>query len=253
MITEGSIKTPEQIVSMKHACKIVAEALIQAESRLVVGATTRDVDEFLRQFIENEGAKPAFLGLYGFPATACISINEEIVHGIPGERKLAEGDLVSIDCGAIIDGMYSDHARTFLVGEKKDKDKLKLISVAKKALDLGIENSYAGNKIGMISNSIENYVLGEGFDVVREYVGHGIGTQLHEPPSVPNFGDKDKGALLRVGMAIAIEPMVTQGTWETKVLNDKWTVVTKDGKLSTHVEDTVLITENGPEVLTRLK
>ena len=253
MITEGSIKTPEQIVSMKHACKIVAEALIQAESRLVVGATTRDVDEFLRQFIENEGAKPAFLGLYGFPATACISINEEIVHGIPGERKLAEGDLVSIDCGAIIDGMYSDHARTFLVGEKKDEDKLKLISVAKNALDLGIENSYAGNKIGMISNSIENYVLGEGFDVVREYVGHGIGTQLHEPPSVPNFGDKDKGALLRVGMAIAIEPMVTQGTWETKVLNDKWTVVTKDGKLSTHVEDTVLITENGPEVLTRLK
>ena len=253
MITEGSIKTPEQIVSMKHACKIVAEALIQAESRLVVGATTRDVDEFLRQFIENEGAKPAFLGLYGFPATACISINEEIVHGIPGERNLAEGDLVSIDCGAIIDGMYSDHARTFLVGEKKDKDKLKLISVAKKALDLGIENSYAGNKIGMISNSIENYVLGEGFDIVREYVGHGIGTQLHEPPSVPNFGDKDKGALLRVGMAIAIEPMVTQGTWETKVLNDKWTVVTKDGKLSTHVEDTVLITENGPEVLTRLK
>ena len=238
---------------MKHACKIVAEALIQAESRLVVGATTRDVDEFLRQFIENEGAKPAFLGLYGFPATACISINEEIVHGIPGERNLAEGDLVSIDCGAIIDGMYSDHARTFLVGEKKDEDKLKLISVAKKALDLGIENSYAGNKIGMISNSIENYVLGEGFDVVREYVGHGIGTQLHEPPSVPNFGDKDKGALLRVGMAIAIEPMVTQGTWETKVLNDKWTVVTKDGKLSTHVEDTVLITENGPEVLTRLK
>ena len=253
MITEGSIKTPEQIDSMKHACKIVAEALIQAESRLVVGATTRDVDDFLRQFIENEGAKPAFLGLYGFPATACISINEEIVHGIPGERKLAEGDLVSIDCGAIIDGMYSDHARTFLVGEKKEEDKLKLISVAKKALDLGIENSYAGNKIGMISNSIENYVLGEGFDVVREYVGHGIGTQLHEPPSVPNFGDKDKGALLRVGMAIAIEPMVTQGTWETKVLNDKWTVVTKDGKLSTHVEDTVLITENGPEVLTRLK
>ena len=196
MITEGSIKTPEQIVSMKHACKIVAEALIQAESRLVVGATTRDVDDFLRQFIENEGAKPAFLGLYGFPATACISINEEIVHGIPGERKLAEGDLVSIDCGAIIDGMYSDHARTFLVGEKKEEDKLKLISVAKKALDLGIENSYAGNKIGMISNSIENYVLGEGFDVVREYVGHGIGTQLHEPPSVPNFGEKDKGALL---------------------------------------------------------
>ena len=156
MITEGSIKTPEQIVSMKHACKIVAEALMKAESHLVVGATTRDVDDFLRHFIENEGAKPAFLGLYGFPATACISVNEEIVHGIPGERKLAEGDLVSIDCGAIIDGMYSDHARTFLVGEKKDEDKLKLISVAKKALDIGIENSHAGNKIGMISNSIEN-------------------------------------------------------------------------------------------------
>lgn len=253
MLTEGTIKTPEQISHMREAGDIVARAMINCGKKLQSGVTTGEVDNFLREFIEKEGAKPAFLGLYGFPATACISINEEIVHGIPGERKLAEGDLVSIDCGAIIDGMYSDHARTFLVGEKKEEDKLKLISVAKKALDLGIENSYAGNKIGMISNSIENYVLGEGFDVVREYVGHGIGTQLHEPPSVPNFGDKDKGALLRVGMAIAIEPMVTQGTWETKVLNDKWTVVTKDGKLSTHVEDTVLITENGPEVLTRLK
>lgn len=253
MLTEGTIKTPEQISHMREAGDIVARAMINCGKKLQSGVTTGEVDNFLREFIEKEGAKPAFLGLYGFPATACISINEEIVHGIPGERKLAEGDLVSIDCGAIIDGMYSDHARTFLVGEKKEEDKLKLISVAKRALDLGIENSYAGNKIGMISNSIENYVLGEGFDVVREYVGHGIGTQLHEPPSVPNFGDKDKGALLRVGMAIAIEPMVTQGTWETKVLNDKWTVVTKDGKLSTHVEDTVLITENGPEVLTRLK
>lgn len=253
MITEGSIKTPEQIASMKHACKIVAEALIQSETKLVAGSTTKEIDEFLKQFIEKEGAKPAFLGLYGFPATACISLNEEIVHGIPSNRKLVEGDLISIDCGAIVDGMYSDHARTFLIGEEKNEEKLNLISVAKKALDIGIENAIPGNKVGMISNSIENYVLNEGFDVVREYVGHGIGTQLHEPPSVPNFGDKDKGALLRVGMAIAIEPMVNQGTWETKVLEDNWTVVTKDGKLSTHMEDTVLITENGPEILTRLK
>ena len=154
MITEGSIKTPEQIASMKHACKIVAEALIQSETKLVAGSTTKDIDEFLKQFIEKEGAKPAFLGLYGFPATACISLNEEIVHGIPSNRKLVEGDLISIDCGAIVDGMYSDHARTFLIGEEKNEEKLNLISVAKKALDIGIENAMPGNKEGKISNSI---------------------------------------------------------------------------------------------------
>ena len=209
------------------------------------------VDNFLREFIEKEGAKPAFLGLYGFPATACISLNEEIVHGIPGERKLLSGDLISIDCGAIVGGMYSDHARTFIIEDSSDEDKNKLISVADNALQIGIKNSIAGNKIGIISNSIEEYILSQGFDVVREYVGHGIGSQLHEPPSVPNFGKKNEGALLRVGMAIAIEPMVTEGKWQTKVMDDKWTVVTKDGKLSSHFEDTILITEDGPEILTK--
>tara|TARA_B110000438_G_scaffold9136_1_gene9166 strand:+ start:4242 stop:5006 length:765 start_codon:yes stop_codon:yes gene_type:complete len=253
LVTEGSIKTPEQIVSMKLAGEIVAKALISCEELLKVGVTTKEIDDFLRNFIEKEGAKPAFLGLYGFPATACISLNEEIVHGIPGSRKLIEGDLVSIDCGAIINGMYSDHARTYLIGNEKNIVKSKLILVASKALDIGISNSLAGNRIGIVSESIEEYVLSEGFDVVREYVGHGIGTQLHEPPSVPNFGKSNEGALLRVGMAIAIEPMVTEGDWETSILADKWTVVTKDGKLSSHVEDTILITENGPEILTRLK
>ena len=251
MLTEGTIKTPEQISHMREAGDIVARAMINCGKKLQSGVTTGEVDNFLRQFIEKEGAKPAFLGLYGFPATACISINEEIVHGIPGERKLLSGDLISIDCGAIVGGMYSDHARTFIIEDSSDEDKNKLISVADNALQIGIKNSIAGNKIGIISNSIEEYVLGQGFDVVREYVGHGIGSQLHEPPSVPNFGKKNEGALLRVGMAIAIEPMVTEGKWQTKVMDDKWTVVTKDGKLSSHFEDTILITEDGPEILTK--
>ena len=251
MLTEGTIKTPEQISHMREAGDIVARAMINCGKKLQSGVTTGEVDNFLREFIEKEGAKPAFLGLYGFPATACISINEEIVHGIPGERKLLSGDLISIDCGAIVGGMYSDHARTFIIEDSSDEDKNKLISVADNALQIGIKNSIAGNKIGIISNSIEEYILSQGFDVVREYVGHGIGSQLHEPPSVPNFGKKNEGALLRVGMAIAIEPMVTEGKWQTKVLDDKWTVVTKDGKLSSHFEDTILITEDGPEILTK--
>lgn len=251
MLTEGTIKTPEQISHMREAGDIVARAMINCGKKLQSGVTTGEVDNFLREFIEKEGAKPAFLGLYGFPATACISINEEIVHGIPGERKLLSGDLISIDCGAIVGGMYSDHARTFIIEDSSDEDKNKLISVADNALQIGIKNSIAGNKIGIISNSIEEYILSQGFDVVREYVGHGIGSQLHEPPSVPNFGKKNEGALLRVGMAIAIEPMVTEGKWQTKVMDDKWTVVTKDGKLSSHFEDTILITEDGPEILTK--
>ncbi len=252
MLTEGTIKTPEQITSMREAGDIVARAMKSCGEKLQSGVTTGEVDNFLREYIEKEGAKPAFLGLYGFPATACISLNEEIVHGIPGKRKLLKGDLISIDCGAIVGGMYSDHARTFTIEDSDDEDKNKLISVAKKALSIGIENSIPGNRIGILSNAIEEYILSQGFEVVREYVGHGIGSQLHEPPSVPNFGKKNEGALLRVGMAIAIEPMVTQGKWQTKVLDDKWTVVTKDGKLSSHYEDTILITEDGPEVLTKV-
>jgi len=251
LLTEGTIKTPEQITSMREAGDIVARAMISCGEKLQSGVTTGEVDNFLREYIEKEGAVPAFLGLYGFPATACISLNEEIVHGIPGDRKLLKGDLISIDCGAIVDGMYSDHARTFTIEDSSDEDKNKLISVAEKALNIGIENSIAGNRIGILSNAIEEYILSQDFEVVREYVGHGIGTQLHEPPSVPNFGKKNEGALLRVGMTIAIEPMVTQGNWKTKVMDDKWTVVTKDGKLSSHYEDTILITENGPEVLTK--
>jgi len=252
LLTEGTIKTPEQITSMREAGDIVARAMKSCGEKLQSGVTTEEVDNFLREYIEKEGAKPAFLGLYGFPATACISLNEEIVHGIPGKRKLLKGDLISIDCGAIVGGMYSDHARTFTIEDSDDEDKNKLISVAKKALSIGIENSISGNRIGILSNAIEEYILSQGFEVVREYVGHGIGSQLHEPPSVPNFGKKNEGALLRVGMAIAIEPMVTQGKWQTKVLDDKWTVVTKDGKLSSHYEDTILITEDGPEVLTKV-
>ena len=252
MLTEGSIKTPEQISLMREAGDIVARAMKKCGETLQSDVTTGEIDNFLRGYIENEGAKPAFLGLYGFPATACISINEEIVHGIPGERKLNKDDLISIDCGAIVGGMYSDHARTFIIENSGDEIRNNIVNVADKALQIGIENSLPGNRIGVISNAIENYISSKGFGTVREYVGHGIGSELHEPPSVPNFGQKDQGALLRVGMAIAIEPMVTEGNWQTKVLNDNWTVVTKDGKLSSHFEDTILITENGPEILTKV-
>jgi len=251
LVTEGTIKTPDQMNSMIEAGKIVAKVLLECEKNLKSSISTEEIDDFLRESIKKEGAKPAFLGLYDFPATACISLNEEIVHGIPGSRRLKKGDIVSIDCGAIVDGMYSDHAKTYLIEESNNSEKGRLISVTKRALDIGVENAISGNNIGMISNAIEKYVLEQGYDVVREYVGHGIGEQLHEPPSVPNFGDKEDGALLRVGMVIAIEPMVTEGSWKTKTLDDKWTVVTEDGKLSAHFEHTVAITENGPKILTK--
>jgi len=266
LLTEGSIKTPEQITLMREAGDIVARAVIHCGEKLQSGVTTKEIDNFLREYIEGEGAKPAFLGLYGFPATACISINEEIVHGIPGVRKLVKGDMVSIDCGAIVGGMYSDHARTFIIEDSSDLVKHKLISVATKSLEIGIKNAIPGNRVGVIANSIESYVVSEGFDVVKQYVGHGIGESLHEEPQIPNFGwdnnksnpkvlgplKRNEGALLRIGMTIAIEPMVTEGNWETKIMDDKWTIVTDDGKLSSHVEDTILITENGPEILTRV-
>lgn len=235
---------------MRTAGRIVAVALDAVFDALEPGITTAELDDIARRAIAAEGAKPAFLGLYGFPAVACISLNAEIVHGIPGERVVSDGDLVSVDCGAIVDGLYSDCARTAVAGNSDDDDRRRLVRVCRESLELGIAQCTPGNRVGDISNAVERYVREAGFDLVREYVGHGVGRQLHEAPPVPNLGPPATGPQLMNGMTIAIEPMIMTGSWETKVLDDGWTVVTADGSLSAHFEHTVAITADGPEVLT---
>lgn len=237
---------------MREAGRIVATALDAVFDALEPGVTTRELDDIARSYIVDQDAIPAFLGLYGFPATACISINSEIVHGIPGDRVIKEGDLVSVDCGAIVDGMYSDHARTSIAGNGSDDDQ-RLLDVCREALAKGIAASVAGNRVGDIGYAIESYVRDAGFELVREYVGHGVGRELHEAPPVPNLGKPGTGPVLMNGMTIAIEPMIMSGDWRTKILEDDWTVVTADGSLSAHFEHTVAIIEDGPEILTTLR
>ncbi len=243
------LKSPAQLDSMREAGRIVAKAMAATIAAIKPGVTTAQLDAVAHDFIVAQGAKPAFLGLYDFPATACISLNHEIVHGLPDDSVVRDGDLVSIDCGAIVDGMYSDMARTVAVG-KGDEVKNNLVQCAKKALANGIKQAVGGNHIGDISNAVESYATKGGYQVVREYVGHGIGSSLHESPAVPNFGEVGGGPLLMVGMVLAIEPMLTVGGWQTKLHSDGWTVETADGQLSAHFEDTVAITADGPEVLT---
>ena len=244
------IKTDEELDIMREAGRIVAKALRRSFESLEPGITTNELDSIARSVIESEGAKPAFLGLYGFPGTACISINEEIVHGIPSDRKVQSGDIVTMDCGALVSGFYSDHAISQIVGSSTHK-KQKLIDITRESLTKGIESCHIGKRVGDISNSIEKYVIDSSYELVREYVGHGIGKNLHEPPQVPNFGPSGVGVELVHGLVLAIEPMVNAGTWKTKTLDDGWTVVTEDGKLSCHFEHTVAITDNGPEILTK--
>ncbi len=244
------IKTDEELDIMREAGRIVAKALRKSFEALEPGITTKELDSIARKVIESENSKPAFLGLYGFPATACISINEEIVHGIPSDRKIQSGDIVTMDCGAIVDGFYSDHAISQIAGSSTHK-KQKLIDVTRESLSKGIESCRVGNRIGDISHSIEKYVIGSSYELVREYVGHGVGKELHESPQVPNFGPPGVGIEIVKGLVLAIEPMVNAGTWKTKLLDDGWTVVTGDGKLSCHFEHTVAVTDNGPEILTK--
>ena len=213
------------------------------------GVMSRDLDALAEREIRFLGAVPSFKGLYGFPATICASVNEEIVHGIPSRRRLVEGDIISIDLGAIVGGFHSDTAFTVGVGEI-DEDSQRLLEATRTSLYRAIEQVKAGHRIGDVGAAVQTYAEGMGYGVVRQYVGHGIGRALHEDPQVPNYGKPGRGALLRVGMTIAIEPMLTAGTWDTKVLDDGWTVVTADGSRSAHFEDTVAVTENGPEVLT---
>lgn len=249
--TDNLIKTQSQIANMREACKITILAIEKAAEAIEVGISTYDIDNVARKVILSNGGKPAFLGQYGFPATACISVNDEVVHGIPNRKRvLSLGDTISIDCGTIIGGMYSDMARTFFVGEPSAEQKC-ILEAAQEILDEAIKYAKPNFKTGDIGHAIAKKAAEKEFDVVKEYTGHGIGTSLHELPAVPNYGSPGTGSILLPNMTIAIEPMLTVGEAKTKVLEDGWTVSTMDGKLSVHIEDTVLITENGNEILTR--
>ena len=245
------LKSEREIRCMREAGRIVALALDAVGKVVEPGITTQELDELARRTIVEHGAKPAFKGLYGFPANICVSVNCEVVHGIPGSRKLAEGDIVSVDCGAEIDGFNGDSAITIPVGNVSPEI-ARLIEETRNALYKGIELAVAGNRVGAISHAIQTYAEKAGFGVVREYVGHGIGRSMHEDPEVPNFGFADRGPLLKAGMVLAIEPMINLGTRAVKSTDDGWTVVTRDGKPSAHFEHTVAIMPDGPEILTRL-
>ena len=242
-------KNPDQIAHMRRAGRVVAEMHEACTLAAKPGATTADLDAAAREVLERRGARSNFLGYNGFPAVACISPNEVIVHGIPGDRVIDDGDIVSIDCGAIIEGWHADAAITIPVGSVDDES-LRLLECTKAALDAAIAVSAPGGRLGDIGAAVEAVANGGGYSVVREYVGHGIGTAMHEDPEVPNYGTAGRGLRLREGMVLAIEPMLNAGRRTTRLLDDGWTVVTADGSRSAHFEHSVAITEHGPVVLT---
>lgn len=244
------LKSSRELELMKEACMISAEALMVAGEAVKPGVSTKEIDKIAYDLIKKRGAVPNFLGLYDFPATACISINNEVIHGIPkSDRIIQEGDIVSIDLGAAKNGYNGDNAATFVAGACSPEAK-RLIDTTRESLYKGIEQAVSGNRIGDIGHAVQAYCEERGYGVVRDFVGHGVGTKLHEDPSVPNFGREGRGIRLLPGMTLAIEPMINQGTYKVKQLNDGWTVVTADGKLSAHFEHTVAITSNGPVIMT---
>lgn len=237
---------------MRRAGRIVRQVLDATAALVRPGITTMDLERAAEKQIRELGAKPAFKGYYDYPCCLCTSVNNEIVHGIPSERrKLNPGDIVSIDCGVVLDGFYGDSAVTVPVGDGLPDEVRKLLDVTKQSLYRGIEAARIGNSVGDVGAAVQELVEANGFSVVREFVGHGIGTQLHEDPQVPNFGTRGHGARLREGMVIAIEPMVNAGRAEAKVLEDRWTAVTQDGSFSAHFEHCVAITDDGPVILTQ--
>jgi methionyl aminopeptidase len=243
-------KTRDQIALMRRAGKVVAEMHEECIRAAKAGATTMDVDRVAREVIERRGARSNFLGYHGFPAVVCTSPNDVIVHGIPSDTVvLRDGDILSIDCGAIIEGWHADAAVTVPIGDIDDESQL-LIDVTRRSLELAIEQVVEGHRLGDIGAAVEGIAEKNGFTVVREYVGHGIGTAMHEEPQVPNYGPAGRGLKLKEGMVLAIEPMVNAGSAETVVLDDGWTVVTRDHRRSAHFEHTIAVTEHGPEVLT---
>jgi methionyl aminopeptidase len=233
---------------MARACRIVVEALDVLEAAAVPGVSTREMDRIAREHIERAGARPAFLGYRGYPATLCISVNEEVVHGIPGPRKLREGDIVGIDLGCIVDGFFGDAARTVAVG-RAGEDARRLMKVTRESLLAGIDVCRPGKRVGDIGHAVQTHAEGHGYSVVREFVGHGIGTSLHEEPQVPNYGPPGRRERLVPGMCLAIEPMVNVGGSEVEVLSDGWTAITLDRSLSAHFELSVAVTHFGPWIL----
>ena len=244
-----AIKNERELALMRQACKITAAARALAGEMVRPGVTTKQIDKAVHDYIVSQGAKPSFLNYNGYPASACISVNETVIHGIPGGYTLRDGDIVSIDVGAYYKGFHGDCAATFACGAISP-DAQKLIGVTKQSFFEGIRFARRGHRVSDISHAIQTYVESNGFSVVRSFVGHGVGAQLHEEPEVPNFGAAGRGPRMLPGMTLAIEPMVNVGTHEVRVLRDGWTVVTTDGKLSAHYENTVLITDGEPEILT---
>lgn len=236
---------------MREAGRIVAKAHAAVAQAIRVGITSLELNQLAEETIIKEGARPAFKGLYGFPFAVCASINEEVVHGFPSLRKLKNGDIISIDIGAEINGYYGDGAATYPVGDVSSKV-LQLLHATKESLHKGIAQARAGNRLSDISHAVQTCAEGYGFSVVRDYVGHGIGTKPHEDPQVPNFGRPGRGPRLQAGMTLAIEPMINMGTYEVRTLSDNWTVVTLDAKLSAHFEHTIAITDDQPEILTKM-
>lgn len=248
-----TLKSERELVHMREAGRIVAEVLAQVKESVAPGVTTLDLEEIADEIIVGKyGAIPSFKGYRGFPGLVCASVNEEIVHGIPGERVLRDGDIVSVDVGVIYQGFHGDAAVTVAVGEI-DAEGQRLLDVTAESLKVGIEAAIPGKWTSDISKAVQQYVESQGFSVVREYTGHGIGRRMHEDPQIPNYFNPKAGGRvkMRPGMTFALEPMVNVGDWRTKVLDDQWTVVTADGKRSAHFEHTVAVTKNGPEILTR--
>jgi len=249
--TQGiRLKNTNEIDILRKAGKILSSIVVQLQSSLTSGMSTKDIDLQAEELIRKNKVIAAFKGYRGFPGVACISVNEGVVHGIPGKRVIKDGDIVSLDIGIIHQGYYSDTAVTVPVG-KVPAETRRLLEVAQSSLSRGIEQARAGNKLSDISFAVQSFVEMHGFSVVRDFVGHGIGRELHEEPEIPNYGKPGQGPLLQEGMVFAIEPMVNMGTHRTRILADGWTVVTEDGKPSAHFEHTIVITSKGPEILTK--
>ncbi len=244
-----SLKSPREIERMRRAGRLTAQARALAGSMVRPGVSTLEIDTAVRKFIQSHGARPSFLHYNGFPGSACISVNEVVIHGIPGHRRLKEGDIVSVDVGAFLDGYHGDCAATYPCGQVSP-EAARLIEVTRQSFWEGIRLAQPGKRVFDISHAVQQYVEANGYSVVRDFVGHGVGVKLHEPPEVPNFGPAGHGPRLQPGMTLAVEPMVNAGDYPVKVLKDGWTTVTSDGSLAAHYENTILITEQGPEILT---
>jgi methionyl aminopeptidase len=245
------LKSPREITQMRGAGRVVAAVLEEVGKKVRPGITTAELDDIAVSEVKKRGAEASFKGYRGFPASICTSVNEEVVHGIPGSRVLQEGEMISLDFGALLNGFHGDAAVTVGVG-KISTEAQKIIDATRGALQAGIAAARIGARLGDVSAAIQSYAEARGFSVVREYVGHGIGRELHEDPQVPNFGVTGEGPVLQKGMTMALEPMLNAGGWRTRVAEDKWTVVTADGRLSAHFEHTIVIDENGPGILTEL-